>query len=382
MKTYDERMQAILGKARTRKRIRLAGKMIGSVLALTIVACGVLLLPDFGGYYVGMDVPTVLAPGPATTHDPTCSCREEPTYVPTYPGHEGTTPNLAPTVPTLTTVPDAQPNDPVGTTYPDFDFADLHMDGERVKLIEETWAEKTWFGFSEYMKFCNPESGVDGIRYYGSFTKEKNDGQIMTYDILYIPCKTLPVASQFTFDGHTFRSWNGFGLYVFYSKHMGSLDMTMNVLNPLSLYLEEGTDASTIEEDVLLKAAQMHENYERMFYGSVLTEMPKEDPIDDLLRLKATWLLNVGNVPTFKSAFAERYYGTFSGYDIVFMPTSLMWVETQTIGGESFTHSSSFVIYAVKDWQIYRLEDVYEQGLISQENIAQLAQIHREWKSE
>ena len=242
------------------------------------------------------------------------------------------------------------------------------MGWAKVKYIEELWAHEDLFGDSEIMKFCDPEAGVDGIRYYGSFTWKYNTGKSDTFDILFIPCQTLPVASEFTLDGHTFRSRNGFCLYVYSPS---------GTIYALTTFVEEMAAAYTIEEDVLLRAVELHAKYESMLYGSVLTEMPQEDPADDLLRVKATYLMNIGSVPRFEEPYGERYYGNFSGYDIVFMSYKMNATQTQTIAGETFYYGTYFWLYAIKDWQIEVLQVVYKEGLVTQEDIVQLALIHR-----
>jgi hypothetical protein len=104
--------------------------------------------------------------------------------------------------------------------------------------------------------------------------------------------------------------------------------------------------------------------------------MPQEDPADDLLRVKSTFLMNIGSVPRFGEPDGERYYGNFSGYDIVFMSYKTNATQTQTIAGETFYYGTYFWLYAIKDWQIEVLQVVYKEGLVTQEDIVQLAKIH------
>ena len=219
------------------------------------------------------------------------------------------------------------------------------------------------------MKFCDPEEGIDGIRYYGSFTWKYNSGKSDTYDILFVPCKNLPVASEFTLEGHTFRSRNSFCLYIYSAS---------STLYPLTTFVEEMAPAYTIEEDVLVRAVELHAEYESALYGSVLTEMPQEKPADNLLRVKAAYLMNIGSVPRFGEPDGERYYGNFSGYDIVFMiwPTDMNATLTGTIGGQTFYYHRYFSLFAIKDWQLEELAVVFKEGHISQEDIVQLAKIH------
>lgn len=349
MKTYDARMESIMKKARKRKRQRITAKVLASVLSVVLVVWAAGQLPGIFGDNAVVGVPPVNSTSDAIV--PTTQ-----TYVPT----------TQPCVPMASTV---------GATRYDFPLPDA----DRMTLIEETWAKRSLSAFAKDMKFCDPESGEDGIRYYGSFEKMNYNGQVLTYDILYIPCESLPVASRFTIGEYTLRSHVGFGLYVFVSKELTGMNVTMNSFTPLNEFIDSETGEPTIESDVLAAAAALHSAYECIFFGAELTELPEEDPADNLLRMKTAWLLSRGGVLTFNEPFGSRHYGSFSGYEIVFVPGNLTSVETKTIGGESFTYSSSFQLYAYKDWEFYKLKDVYDQGLITQEDISQLAKIHREW---
>ncbi len=342
MKTYEERIKVIQAKAKRRKAARSILKASTGFIFTLALILGIMHIP-YGS--IKAEIPA--------TNPPTNWFTDKTPTISTYP--------------TLSTMPPTTFGPPV---YP----PDLVMDLQRIELIEDSWAKENKAGFAENLKFCHAATGMDGIRRYYSFMKEDYKGQNQRYDILYIPCQALPVPTEFTFSGHTFRSRNAFGLYVFSSQHLDSLDVTLNLFIPLVEYI----NSSTIEETALLVSVQMHNLYEEELYGSFLNEMPQENPADDLLRLKAAWLVNFGQVPAFEDVNGPRYYGTFSGYDIIFSPTQLTATQTQTIGGESFSHTSSFELLAFKDWQFYKLQDVYDQGLISQKNIVQLAQIHRE----
>lgn len=344
MKTYEDRMISIQKKAKRKKFVRTCIKTAASTLCLVAIIVGLMHIP-YGSSNVGVN-PTNPTNRPTVTNPPTMT-----------------------TVPTVPTVPTTKPTEPIINQYEDFTFADLYMGWAKVKYIEELWAEKDFFGDSEYMKFCDPEEGIDGIRYYGSFTWKFNSGKSVTYDILFVPCKNLPVASEFTLEGHTFRSRNSFCLYLYSAS---------STLYPLTTFVEEMAPAYTIEEDVLVRAVELHAEYESALYGSVLTEMPQEDPADDLLRVKSTFLMNMGHVPRFGEPDGERYYGNFSGYDIVFMiwPTDMNATLTGTIGGQTFYYHRYFSLYAIKDWQLEELAVVFKEGHISQEDIIQLAKIH------
>lgn len=251
----------------------------------------------------------------------------------------------------------------------------LELSAERKTLIEEAWHEKTSFGYRDDQVFCSLNSAVGGIRYYGSYEVEGLYGP-ETRDIVYIPCKTLPVASQITLGGHTFRSRRAFGLYVFSSSELQSLGVTVNAFYPLADVVETESGISQVPDDVLAAAAVLHREYEIWLYGSELAEMPEQNPDQAMLRLQASWLMYMGHVPNFDSQYGDRYYGTYSGYDIVFQPTMLTVMTTKEIAGVKFTYGSSFVLYAHKDGRFYMLEDIYDQGLITAKEIEKIGKAH------
>lgn len=269
-----------------------------------------------------------------------------------------------------------EPNatEPTQARYPFFP----QLEEEKMALILTAWQEGARYGFPENMTFCDIDTKTDGIRYYDSFTGP--DGTV--YDIVYVPCPGLAVASQISISSsvgegkdmtHTFRSRSGFGLYVFYTQHYEALDVTAHYFHPLA-----DTEYASIPALIISRAAKLHSEYEKWFYGSELTELPEADPGQQLQRLQASYLMRWGVVPSFQEFYGPFYYGTYSGYDIVLEPTGLTWIEAQVIGNEEFVFGSSFILYAHKDGQFHKLKDIYEAGMISDEELAQIAQAHRE----
>lgn len=76
-----------------------------------------------------------------------------------------------------------------------------------------------------------------------------------------------------------------------------------------------------------------------------------------------------------------RYYGTYEGYDILFYCGSgmLAAISGKTIGKSSFSHPQSFSLLAYKDGEFRSLEEIYDEGLISDESVAKAADTHREY---
>lgn len=272
--------------------------------------------------------------------------------------------------------PDTEPTATEPTQAPYAFFPQLEE--EKMALILTSWQEDARYGFPENITFCDVDTKTDGIRYYDSFTD--TDGTV--YHIVYVPCPDLAVASQISISGsvgeskditQTFRSHTGFGLYIFYAKHYETLDVTAHYFRPLA-----DTEYASIPALVISRAAKLHSEYEKWFYGSELTELPAADPNQQLQRLQASYLMRWGVVPSFEEFYGPFYYGTFSGYDIVLEPTGLAWVETQVIGSEEFVYGSSFILYAHKDGQFHKLKDIYQAGLIGDEELSQIAQAHRD----
>lgn len=73
------------------------------------------------------------------------------------------------------------------------------------------------------------------------------------------------------------------------------------------------------------------------------------------------------------------YYGNYGGYDIMLDPTNLDAETTLVIGSEVFLCNTSFALYAYRDGQWDLLKEVYDQGLVSSEDIYAIAQYHRKW---
>ena len=244
------------------------------------------------------------------------------------------------------------------------------LEAELAQRIEDAWHQENRFGYWDTQTFCAPTGTEDGIRYYGSYMLGD-----MRCDIVYIPCADLAIPSEITLGGYTFRSRTGFALYAFCSKELPSLGMTMSTFTPLKGVVD--TVSASSFDVVLATAAKLHGEYERRIYGSELTEIPQAGPDQNMLRLKALWLMHRGVVPEFQDGGWLCYYGSYNGYDIVFEQTMLTAQLTITIGGEKFVYSSHFILHAIKDGEFYKLQDVYAAGSISREDIAQIAAEHK-----
>lgn len=240
---------------------------------------------------------------------------------------------------------------------------------ERMLEIQSVWDRSAASrGFPEGITFCDVSSNVDGIRYYGSYQYSNWNDKWITCDLLYIPCSTLGVSSRYiTFDGMDFISHNAFALVVYHSgyfyplRHMPSL---------------------AEEERIALmnQALQIHQTYEKWFYGSVLTQTSYISPDKEYARVQAAWLAQSSIVCDFEGTYAKDYWGSFDGWDI-FLDWGVALAETtHVIAGHAFTFGSACTIYAHKDGSFYRLQEAYAQGLISAETIGHIADPNNHWK--
>ena len=74
-----------------------------------------------------------------------------------------------------------------------------------------------------------------------------------------------------------------------------------------------------------------------------------------------------------------RYYGTFNGYIIFFVehPSIGATIDADRgVGDFIFYHSGNFQIYAYKSGEFYTLEEAYRNGLLSDNQIEKIYNIH------
>ena len=74
-----------------------------------------------------------------------------------------------------------------------------------------------------------------------------------------------------------------------------------------------------------------------------------------------------------------RYdYGNFSGWDVIFEEGPMPEVWTIRVSHYLFRCTSSFNIRAEKDGEVYWLEDAYNNGLLTEADLAEIYRLHRE----
>ncbi len=70
-------------------------------------------------------------------------------------------------------------------------------------------------------------------------------------------------------------------------------------------------------------------------------------------------------------------YGVFEDCIVIFYPTQLTVITEKNIAGSRFSHGSSFVLLGYHDGVFYPLEEAYEKGFITKEEVAAAAECER-----
>ena len=71
-----------------------------------------------------------------------------------------------------------------------------------------------------------------------------------------------------------------------------------------------------------------------------------------------------------------RYYGTENGYVFLFCPGGGQMTTTKVIGKYKFTYPIEFGLSAYKNGEFYRVEDLYNEGILSDECIERIRDAH------
>ena len=85
-----------------------------------------------------------------------------------------------------------------------------------------------------------------------------------------------------------------------------------------------------------------------------------------------------------KYKYGVQYYGTFGGYDIVLAPmfSAGMGEGWRRIGNYSFKYGDSFVLYAYKNGVVRPLSEVYNEGLLDDEQIGLIDRCYERFSNE
>ena len=99
-----------------------------------------------------------------------------------------------------------------------------------------------------------------------------------------------------------------------------------------------------------------------------------ENAVSDKTGATVTWV-HAGD-----GIYCTTYCGTYNGYDILYCPVFFMQPGYAVIGDELFLGRSDFRLYGYQDGTFRALAYLYRDGLISDEQITEIAETHREYE--
>lgn len=99
----------------------------------------------------------------------------------------------------------------------------------------------------------------------------------------------------------------------------------------------------------------------------------------DRAKIEQTWSANYPNTNAPQIGHNMYYYGSYEGYDILFLHTSTHLSDNikREIADYTFWFCRPFQLFAHKNGEFYTLDDAYAAGLVSLETIATANEIHR-----
>ena len=224
--------------------------------------------------------------------------------------------------------------------------------------IEKAWVAHTGYSFSWYS-----DDYLDGMRYYGKYNG---------YTVLFKPDVVVGEYSAI-FGNHLLTSQKEFSIYAYKDKVFHNFtDLSKD---------------SIISDQDMEAIASVHEQYEKEIqslrkptniYDNENLSVPHfEDSVKN--EIDAAYFEKTGVSlfsPSDSLSREVRYYGSFNGYEILFVSTPMCAVTTIEISGCSFTYCNYFNLYAYKDGFFHKLVNVYESNMISSEDVYRIAELH------
>ena len=229
--------------------------------------------------------------------------------------------------------------------------------GSMPTLTDEKKAEIENAWYAQY-KWCwqdDPDGGY--CRYYGKY-----EG----YDIVFVIPAQLDdmltaVVGTKVIAGIKFYCGTTFSLYGYRNG---------KIYEVYELY-----KAGELSAESIAAAAEIHDTAGKTLY---LSEQEKE-------AIEQAWVVEHHGLlwdSEEKQTDAIRYYGTFDGYDIVYYIAGVSPYHNDhrslPIEGISFEYDCDSNIYGFRDGEYDFIYNLYEEGKLSRESIAEIAKIHRQ----
>lgn len=364
MKTYDERLRSIQKKAKTKKTVRFFSKTAGSILCLMLILSAAVLLSQLGPSDP-MDNPALNAP-PGTDpgiqpQEPTGTTSGAPMFdLPVF---------TSPTSPGNTQGPPSDAEEP----YAYLDFEAAYVKTTQPSTCDDYPAIHLITSVEELADFC-------ASRYREYIAFEGVNEQALNYDEAYFENKSLIILMLEEGSGSV-------------RHNVVNVDMYAN--NVVNIELERivpeiGTcDMAYWYIFVDVSCVLPEESY--ICYQQVNTPIVDELPVEPVNQI-ATWELEKMR-EVFVLEFCqgesgisaddvviERVISVFDRRYALFVDGVfgyLYWIETENVNGYDFVYGSSQKMYLYYDGHYYRLQEAYDAGLLSDEELQKLYDAYR-----
>lgn len=251
---------------------------------------------------------------------------------------------------------------------------------ERMALIELYGKQNGMLG-DYWPRFRDLAPGKDGLRYYGSFTITDGNGITRRYDIIYVPYPDLVVPTSLSLQGNIFESDYAFCLYAFCFheyQYEGIGHRYAEFIPLVQLFTKGLGNEVSIPDSIIVRAAWFHRQCEIVVKTNNHISLPTGEEYERM-RVQATWILATGRLPAFDDPTAgHRYYGKLNGCDVFYIGGAGIPEANKVIGNEIF-QGGGYKIIVCKNNTFYSLEETYDLGIIDDEALSQLAQIHNHY---
>ena len=104
---------------------------------------------------------------------------------------------------------------------------------------------------------------------------------------------------------------------------------------------------------------------------SLMTEVRKAE-------IEAAWKTQFGHLIEWEAYFPthDRFYGDFGTCVVILSPGVATAQHTIEVAGYAFTYSNSFVLYVYADGAFYKIQEAYDNGIVTQEQIGMVHTYH------
>jgi len=247
--------------------------------------------------------------------------------------------------------PSGSSGEPLSSSQPPTSAVAVELTAEMRKEIKEALSSKEKVDHTGHTEA--DEQFVCGMRYYGTY-----NGYVILLDEGDYTWKSLKIGET------EFRYRSPFQLYAYRDGKLYSL--------------------RTVYEDGKVTDGQIAQILKKHTEFAASGQLPYDPPTEEQRNeIKQAYTVLTGRDYAGndgKLAYqicGMRYYGIHNGYTILFYEGDMTVESGERIGSEMFRHGRNFSLYAWRDGKLQKLKDAYEAGLLREEDIAYIAEIHK-----